>query len=137
MTGADYASCSGSNKTDSSAAGLERELSNCLEAFGELRGVPINIYYKNLRSNILGQTRVKKGCSYSNGKKKVDWLPVIEISKNIKTLKGSHRVKILRYVITHELVHIARSHPFRQKGTIEHEKDFEAEVIQRLRALER
>jgi hypothetical protein len=136
MVSAEDSLCNGLN-TAKLTAELNRELSRCLVAFCELKGVPINIYYKSLKPSVLGQTRVKKEYNYSNGKKKVTWLPVIEVSKNIKTLKSFQKTKVLRYVIIHELVHISRAHTFQRRGVEQHEKDFDAEVAQRLQIVER
>lgn len=95
----------------------------CRGAFPELDGLMIDIYYKTLRAGILGQTRLKKVRLGSTG---IKYVTVIEVSRSL-----SGETQKCVYVITHELVHVLRAHPFGRRSS-QHEVDFEKEVQERL-----
>lgn len=115
---------------------LDAELAHCMKVFPELRGMPALIYYKNIQPNILGQTRIKKVALTKHGKKRVTWLPVIEVSTRIRDASADRR-SLLRYVIVHELVHISRLHLSKSTSADPHETDFNKEVAERLTLLQK
>ncbi len=114
---------------------MESLLAECLEVFGELGGLEIRVCYKPLRRGVLGQTRIKKQVSILHGKRRFVWAPIIEVSSSLRDLGDAERTRLLRYVLVHELVHISRSHLNRPRGDT-HERDFESEVLARLRLIE-
>jgi len=116
---------------------LNRALLECMRVFEELRGLEVRVCYKPLREGVLGQTRVKKQVLSVGGKRRLVWSPVIEVSTTIRMLGDPRRRRdLLMYVLVHELVHISRSHLNRPRSK-EHEDDFEQEVIERLRTLQK
>lgn len=105
-------------------------LNACVKAFPEIRDAPIRIGYKKLKQGTLAQTRMKK----VHEKGRAFWIPVIEVSCELRSLQEPQKTQLLKYVVTHELVHILRGHIMvkRSKG---HEADFEREVSERLSRL--
>lgn len=112
-------------------------LAECMSVFPELKGLKVGVCYKPLKEGVLGQTRIKKQLSLVGGKRRLVWRPIIEVSKTLRHLEDHEkRRELLKYVLVHELVHISRSHIFRPHPE-EHEADFEREVSERLRMLQK